>query len=87
MKRYNVYGDYDDSSEQSAGSIAKERLKRTIRSERMKVSDDVMDMMQSDLRALIEKYLGTTIEESDLILEVSKPDFVTPIMKKDGFTN
>ena len=64
--------------------IAKERLKRTLQSERMKMSDDVMAMMQSDLRDLIERYLGESVEESELILEVKQPSFITVPMKSNN---
>lgn len=63
-------------------NIAKDRLKRTIQSERMKVSDEVMDMMQNDIRELIERYLGASIDESDMVIEISKPQFMTPVKKK-----
>lgn len=60
--------------------VAKERLKRTIRSERLKMPEDVMVMMQSDLKALIERYLGENAKDTDLVLEVvHKPGFTTSI--------
>ncbi len=71
MRRQNFYVERI-MEEQAPGAVAKDRLKRAIQSERMKVSDDVMSMMQDDLRALIERYLGTTIEESDLVFEINK---------------
>lgn len=78
---------HNKASEQEAapGDIAKDRLKRTIQSERMKLSDDMMDMMQSDIRELIEKYLGSSIDESDMVIEISKPHFVTPVKKKSVY--
>jgi septum formation topological specificity factor MinE len=48
----------------------------------MKVSDEVMDMMQNDIRELIERYLGASIDESDMVIEISKPQFMTPVKKK-----
>ena len=71
-----------NEAEAAPSNIAKDRLKRTIQSERMKLSDDMMDMMQSDIRELIEKYLGASIDESDMVIEISKPHFVTPVKKK-----
>jgi septum formation topological specificity factor MinE len=73
MKKYSAYN--DRTGDCAPGNIAKDRLKRAIQSERMKLSDDVMDMMQSDLKTLIEKYLGTSLEESDMVLEISKLSF------------
>ena len=80
IKKRNTKSEKDISP--APCNIAKDRLKRTIQSERMKVSNDVMDMMQNDIRALIERYLGASIDDSEMIIEISKPQFVTPVKKK-----
>ena len=68
-----------ESEEPVSRVIAKERLKRTIQSERMKMPEDVMAMMQSDLRELIERYLGESAKDTELVLEVHKPTFTAAI--------
>lgn len=63
-------------------AIAKERLRRTIRNERAELPEDVMKKMQSELRDLIDRYLGEQDGKTELVLEVHKPSFTAVIPRK-----
>ena len=83
MKKYEKH----ETEKTDSRIIAKERLKRTIQSERAELPEDVMAMMQSDLKELIERYLGDNAKDTDLILEVQKPAFSTVIPWHGGDVN
>ncbi|MBQ8828432.1 MAG: cell division topological specificity factor MinE [Clostridia bacterium] len=69
-KEENISGEINDGS----SNIAKKRLINAINCERTHLSYDVNAMMQQDIKKVIENYLGSNLEDSDLIVEIKTPD-------------
>ncbi len=60
-----------------SGNVAKKRLISAINCERTHINSDISMMMQQDIRKVIESYLGTDLESSDLILEIKAPEYTS----------
>ena len=58
-----------------SGDVAKKRLKNAISCERVHLTSEVNEMMQQDLKRVIENYIGGELEDSDLIVEIKNPDY------------
>ncbi|MBE7064682.1 MAG: hypothetical protein E7384_02565 [Ruminococcaceae bacterium] len=70
-KNKNISGEINESS----GDVARKRLLNTINSERTHLSPVVTEMMQNDIRQIIENYIGGDIDSSDLVIEIKNPNY------------
>ena len=70
-KRENISGEINKSS----GDVARKRLLNTINSERAHLSPVVTEMMQQDLKRVIESYIGNDLDADDLVIEIKNPDY------------
>ena len=59
----------------NSSDIARKRLLNTINSERAHLSPIVTEMMQQDLKRVIESYIGNDIDSEELIIEIKNPDY------------
>lgn len=70
-KKENISGEINYGS----GGIARKRLLNTINSERTHLSPVVTEMMQHDIKRVIESYLGNDLDSNELIIEIKNPDY------------
>lgn len=68
----------DDISEEireGSGNVARKRLLNTINCERTHLSPVVTEMMQHDIKRVIENYIGGEIDSNELVIEIKNPDY------------
>jgi len=70
-KRENISGEINEGS----GDVARKRLMNTINSERTHLSPIVTEMMQQDIKRVIESYIGNDLDSDDLVIEIKNPDY------------
>lgn len=70
-KNNNISGEIKNGS----GIVARKRLLNTLNCERTHLTPVVTEMMQYDLKKVIENYLGGEIDSSDLVIEIKNPDY------------
>ena len=58
-----------------SSDIARKRLLNTINSERTHLSPIVTEMMQQDLKRVIEAYIGNDLDSDELVIEIKNPDY------------
>lgn len=71
IKQQNISEEINNGS----GSIARKRLLNTINSERTHLSPVMTEMMQHDIKKVIESYIGNDLDSNELIIEIKNPDY------------
>lgn len=66
-----------------SGSVARQRLLNTINSEHTHLSPVMTEMMQHDLKKVIESYIGNDLDSNDLIIEIKNPDYSAFVCEVD----
>ena len=78
-KNDDISGEISEGS----GNVARKRLLNTINCERTHLSPVVTEMMQYDLKRVIENYIGGEIDSSELVIEINNPDYSSYICDVD----
>ena len=60
---------------EGSGNVARKRLLNTINSERTHLSPVVTEMMQSEIKRVLETYIGGELNSDELIIEIKNPDY------------
>lgn len=70
-KKENISSEINNGS----GDVARKRLLSSINSERTHLSPIVTEMMQHDIKRVIEAYLGNELDSDELVIEIKNPDY------------
>lgn len=70
-RKENISGEINNGSK----DVARKRLLNSINSERTHLTPIVTEMMQHDIKRVIEAYLGNDLDSDELVIEIKNPDY------------